>query len=333
MRAVFLSSGDLVADRRASYAEMLFGGGARRAAVELMRDALALAPGWTAGWFRLGEMLAAEGLTAEAADAWREVLRLDAADTLGATLKLSLCGMVEGIETPPPAFVEALFDQYAPEFDSELVGKLAYRVPELLGNALEAVDDRGFAHLVDLGCGTGLMGERLARRASFLEGIDISARMLRRAEAKGIYGRLVKADLNFVEIPAGTDLVTAADVFMYVGALDALVARIAAALPGRGVFAFSVERHEGPESFALRPSCRYAHSESYVRALLAANGFDVLSLDRAPIRMDRGAPLEGLIVVARRATSTALTNVSRNLTLPRDFEFPTQGAEALLDQG
>src|SRR5690606_31410694 len=100
-----------------------------------------------------------------------------------------------------------------------------------------------FAHLVDLGCGTGLMGERLARIASFLEGVDLSARMLKRAEAKGIYGRLAKADLNLFEFPAGADLVTAADVFMYVGALDRIVARIAAALLEGGVLVFSVERH------------------------------------------------------------------------------------------
>ena len=323
MQAVQLSSGDLVADRRASYAEMLFGGGDRNAAADLMREALALVPGWTAGWFRLGEMLSDDGRTAEAADAYREVLRLDPADRLGATLKLGLLGAVGGVDAPPPGFVEALFDQYAPEFDAALVGRLGYRVPELLAAALDAATDGGFAHLVDLGCGTGLMGERLARRVSFLEGVDISARMLKRAEAKGIYGRLVKADLNLAEIPAGTDLVTAADVFMYVGALDALVARIAAALPRGGVFAFSVERHDGPESFVLRPSCRYAHSEAHVRGLLAQNGFDILSLDRATIRMDRGEPLEGLIVVAR--LSLPLEAELSHLKIPPPLSPPHKG--------
>jgi tetratricopeptide (TPR) repeat protein len=67
-----LSSGDLVADRRASYAQMLFEAGDHLPAAELMREALALAPDWAAGWFRLGEMLAEAGELAAAADAWRE---------------------------------------------------------------------------------------------------------------------------------------------------------------------------------------------------------------------------------------------------------------------
>src|SRR5690606_26563127 len=66
------SSGDLVADRHPSLAQMLFETGDHLPAAELMRDALALAPAWAAGWFRLGEMLAEAGELAAAADAWGE---------------------------------------------------------------------------------------------------------------------------------------------------------------------------------------------------------------------------------------------------------------------
>ncbi|MCB1453893.1 MAG: hypothetical protein KDJ43_09615, partial [Rhizobiaceae bacterium] len=40
---------------------------------------------------------------------------------------------------------------------------------------------------------------------------------------------------------------------------------------------------------------------TYLMKLLAENGFELLSLDRKPIRMDRGEAIAGLIVVARRA--------------------------------
>ncbi len=319
MQALQLSSGDLVADRRASYAEMLFEAGDHAAAAGLMRDTLALVPAWGAGWFRLGEMLEAAGRGAEAADAWREVLRLDPDDRLGATLKLAAAGHVSGISTPPPAFVEALFDQYAGEFDAALVERLDYRVPGLLAAALEAAAPQGFAHVVDLGCGTGLMAERLAGRASFMEGVDISAGMLKRAGAKGLYGRLTHADLAAFDIPPAADLVTAADVFMYVGALEAVFARIAAALPAGGVLAFSTEAHDGPEDFVLRASRRYAHAPAYLRRLLAAGGLEVVSFERAPIRMDRGEALEGFVVVTRRplaATFDAAPQEDERLPLP-----------------
>ena len=302
-----LSSGDLVADRRASYAEMLFEAGDSAAAADLMRDALSLAPDWTAGWFRLGEMEEAAARFAEAADAWREVLRLDPRDRLGAGLKLAATGHLPGIDAPPAAFVEALFDQYADNFDAALLGRLRYSVPELLSAAIERAVPGGFAHVVDLGCGTGLMAERLHARARFLEGVDISAGMLRQAGAKGIYGRLTHADLTTFEIPEGADLVTAADVFMYVGALDLLVPRITAALPEGGVFAFSTEAHDGSEDFVLRPSRRFAHSEAYLRRVLASAGLAVASLDRNAIRWDRGDALDGFVVVARKTEQAEAT--------------------------
>lgn len=307
MTSMQFSSGDLVADRRADYAEMLFESGDHAAAAGLMADALALVPGWAAGWFRLGEMREAAGEVAAAADAWAEVLRLDPTDRLGASLKLGLVGAAHAIAAPPSAFVEALFDQYADRFDKALVERLEYRVPELIVEALAAAGAGAFAHVVDLGCGTGLMGERLRRAASFLEGYDISAGMLKKADAKRVYDRLSQQDLQVFD-PSGlhADLVVAADVFLYLGALERIMAAAAAILPEGGLFAFSVERHEGPEPMVLRSSRRYAHSEAYLRDLLAASGLAVVSLDRHPIRLDRGQPIEGLIVVARKGEATAL---------------------------
>ncbi len=298
MQRLQLSSGDLVADRRADYALMLHEAGDHISAAGLMRDTLALVPGWVAGWYRLGEMLEALSEGSGASDAYREALRLDAADRLGAGLKLAAAGEVAVPASPPPAFVEALFDQYAPQFDGALVDRLEYRVPEVLSAALRAIPGR-FTHLVDLGCGTGLMAERLTDRADFIEGVDISAGMLRQAERKRLYGRLTNADLASFEIPAKADLVTAADVLMYVGALDGLFSRLQILTSG-AVAAFSVELHDGPDDFVLRPSRRYAHSRAYLRRLLEPC-FRIVSMERATIRMDRGEPIEGLIVVARRS--------------------------------
>jgi predicted TPR repeat methyltransferase len=295
------SSGDLLADRRADYAEMLFGSGEAAAAAELMLGALELAPGWAMGWFRLGEFQEAAGALDQAAQAWRMALKLDPADRSGAALKLALTGAAPAAEAPPSAFVEALFDQYAEKFDDALVRGLEYRVPDLLAEAIYAIGRERFGVALDLGCGTGLMGERLRPVADVLEGYDISAEMLRKARGKGVYNRLVKSDLQTIQLaPASADLVTAADVFMYLGALDGIVAKVAAALRSGGLFAFSVERHPGKEDFILRDTRRYAHSEAYIRDVMARNGFAVLSLEMHIIRQDRSEPVEGLIVVAER---------------------------------
>ena len=132
MKPLPASSGDLIADRRADYAEMLFANGEHAAAAELMLGALELAPQWAMGWFRLGEFQEAAGASAEAAQAWRLALKLEPEDRPGAALKLQLIGAAPIAEAPPSAFVETLFDQYADKFDDALVNTLGYRAPELV---------------------------------------------------------------------------------------------------------------------------------------------------------------------------------------------------------
>ncbi|RWF80634.1 MAG: SAM-dependent methyltransferase, partial [Mesorhizobium sp.] len=71
---------------------------------------------------------------------------------------------------PPSAFVETLFDHYADNFEQSLVGKLGYRMPEFLDRAIRAASPGRFRLALDLGCGTGLMGERLRPIVDRLEG-------------------------------------------------------------------------------------------------------------------------------------------------------------------
>lgn len=293
------SSGDYLADRRADYAAMLAEGGDLEAAGDLMADALALAPRWAAGWFRLAEWRERAGRRADAVAAYNAAAAADPRDRLGARLKLELLG--EGRAPYPSAFSEALFDQYADRFDDALVGKLAYRAPQLLAEALERHGLLPVRRCLDLGCGTGLMGERLRARVDWLAGMDISAAMLLKAAGKGVYDSLAKADLVEGNFGADYDLLTAADVLMYIGALDGFFENAAAALSSGGVLAFTVERHKTPEAFALGESRRYAHGEDLVVAGLRRCGFDIVSLGRETIRKDRDAPVDGLIVLARRA--------------------------------
>jgi predicted TPR repeat methyltransferase len=287
----------MLADRRADYAEMLYASGDQPAAAELMLSALERAPNWSFGWFRLGEFQETAGDIGQSVKAWQMALTLDPSDRVGAALKLQLAGVPTEGEVLSGSFVETLFDQYAGTFDVALVEKLGYRVPALLAAAIGAGP---FDFAIDLGCGTGLMGERLRPVAGRLVGYDISSEMLRKAKAKGVYDDLLKADLqslNYDGDPAA--LVLAADVFMYVGGLERVVSLAKSMLGPGGLFAFSVEKHAGGEDFGLRPSRRYAHSERYVRQAMDTAGFDLQSVATEIIRQDRGAPLEGLIVVAR----------------------------------
>src|SRR5688572_591446 len=92
MRILQLSSGDLVADRRASYAAALAQEADNTGAAELMEQALELVPSWAAGWCLLGDYRLEAGDGAGAIAAYRELARLDAAGQFGAALKLAALG-------------------------------------------------------------------------------------------------------------------------------------------------------------------------------------------------------------------------------------------------
>ncbi|WP_137152800.1 methyltransferase [Devosia sp. FKR38] len=306
MTKAFHSSGDVIADRRAGYAKMLAESGDHTAAAELISQALEIVPDWAAGWDMLGLYCDKAGNVAGAISAWRHVEALDDLCVFGASLKLASHGAGPAGVGTAVGYVEALFDQYAPQFEAALVDRLGYQVPELLDARLSTVmaslGVERFATMLDLGCGTGLMGARMRDRVDFLEGIDLSAAMIAEAARQQRYDRLEKAEL--VAFLAGreaqTDLITAADVFIYCGALPPVLRAAVGAMRPGGLLAFSLEAHDGEEAVFLRPSLRYAHGIEATRQALTDAGLDILLFDTATLRMDRGAPITGLLIVAQR---------------------------------
>ena len=293
------SSGDPVADRRAGYAEALAAEGAFLDAVAVLSRILERVPNWAAGWASLGRYREEAGDLAGAMEAWRRSAQLDAGGIYGAALKLMAHGAAE--EVASAAYVEALFDDYAGRFERSLVHRLGYGAPRelmaMIGEAGRAAGGTAY----DLGCGTGLMGAELRGTVRRLEGVDLSAAMLAEARRKGIYDRLVKADLSaFLERAEPAELITATDVLNYVGPLPPVLAAVYARLVPGGLFAFSLELYEGLEQAKLRPSLRWAHLGAAALAACLAAGFEVVARRETVLRRDRGAPVAGLLVVVRR---------------------------------
>ncbi len=132
------------------------------------------------------------------------------------------------------AYVESTFDGFAHSFESTL-SKLHYAGPQALADQLTALDFAPCSkHVLDLGCGTGLNGAALRPVASVLEGVDLSGGMLDVAQRKGLYDRLVKAEIGeFLTGLTGSgryDLIVCFDTFIYFGALDAVLPLIFANL-------------------------------------------------------------------------------------------------------
>ncbi|GGD94595.1 methyltransferase [Aureimonas endophytica] len=295
-----LSSNNPRADQRAAYAQGYAEGGDFAAAADLMRQALELAPDWAAGWTTLALHREKAGDREGAIAALRQAVELDPADGLGAGAKLAALGEAPPPSALPPAFVRGLFDQYAERFEQQLRDRLAYRAPELLGEAIRAAGPGAFAAVLDLGCGTGLMGTVLRPLATRLVGLDLSPAMLAKARAKGVYDALHESDiLAFAAEEDGFDLVVAADVLNYLGDLAPVFARARRWLRPGGLLAFTLEAHAGAEPFVLRETLRYAHAAEAVSRQLAAAGFAASAPRHVHLREDRGEPVEGLIFTAR----------------------------------
>ncbi len=208
----------------------------------------------------------------------------------------------------PGSYVVALFDNYAPRYDKHLVGTLRYRGPELIRAAVRSVASRDrFERALDLGCGTGLVGQALAGMTGRLVGIDLSAKMIEKAEESGAYDDLQVADIfDYLIAPERTrrpfDLVVSGDVLLYIGDLDPLFAKLVPVMRPGGLFAFTVEEKvEAGDGFALRNTGRYVHRPDYIESAAAAHGFEALHLESAAVRQQGGEPVMGLVTVLRLA--------------------------------
>jgi len=302
------TSNDLLADRRFAWATALAQGGDHAAAADLLEQVIALVPAWAPAWAALAEAREFDGRPGEAAEAWRRVAGIDPGGVFGAEMNLS---RLDGRTSPTlsEAYIRALFDDYAPRFDRHLVGTLGYCGPEVLMDALDrAAPGRVFARGLDLGCGTGLMAGALRGRAVAIDGVDLSPAMVQQARHTGHYAALTVGSLDaaLAASPAGGyDLVTAADVFVYIGNLAPVLAGVFRALARGGLLAFTVQTPStpggGPPAHALGPDLRFAHEPGYVEAALEAAGLQLLLLEAASIRTERGGDVPGLVAVASKA--------------------------------
>lgn len=303
---LFLSSGNLLADRRYDFARDLQLRGELEAAAEVMEQAVELAPSFASAWFALGSLHEDLARRDAAIAAYRQAFAADPEDRHGARLRLIRLG-AEPLAEMSPAYVRALFDQYAPKFDMALRGDLGYRGPEILLKAvLGASHACGqpayFRRGIDLGCGTGLAGLAFASIVDVIDGVDLSPGMIERARATQVYRRLDVADMIEAlgrEEAASSDLVLAADALVYLGDLQALFAAAARALSPEGLFAFTVEAGAG-DGFGLGQGLRYVHAEPYLRSALAAAGLQARGFEPVSTRTDGGVPVPGFVVVAGR---------------------------------
>ncbi|OEI82573.1 methyltransferase domain-containing protein [Brucella sp. BO3] len=243
-----------------------------------------------------------------AAKAYEEVLQIDPDDHGGAAVRLASMGRGAVPLKAPDAYVATLFDQHAEMFDTILVDQLGYDVPLQLREMLLEMDDAFNAErMLDLGCGTGLSADALDDMAAHKTGVDISENMIEVAYEKGDYDALFVGEaVRFLESTEeeNWDLIVATDVLPYMGELERFFAGVAEHLNSGGHFGFSSETLDdnrlAGRAFVVGDYQRFAHAQSYVRAMLDSHGMDCIRCEDITVRSEQGAPVPGHLYIARR---------------------------------
>ena len=260
----------------------------------------------------LGGVLMGQGKQNEALACFQQQIKLTPWNGTIMHLIASLTG--NNTERAPIQYVENLFDDYADKFDTLLQKKLKYEIPEklvaLVTQHLMPPTEKW--NVLDVGCGTGLVGSAIAPFTRQLVGVDLSAKMLEKAHVRNLYQRLERLDLLTMmrgEKASIYDVIIAADVFIYIGKLDEIIGEIKRLLRPGGVLAFSIEAlaalandesiQGDQREYQLEKTGRYTQSVSYITRLASANGFMPQAIVETQIRMERGKPIKGYLVLWR----------------------------------
>jgi predicted TPR repeat methyltransferase len=214
--------------------------------------------------------------------------------------------MLKG-ETPatqPASVVTRLFDTSAAQFDQHLVGSLQYTLPQDVAQwILDWYPDKK-VDVLDLGCGTGLLGAGLGPIKGVIVGVDLSTKMIEKAAQRGVYAQFNQ--VNVLDALQATpeshyDVITALDVLIYVGDLSTVIPNAHRILTPGGRFVFSCEAApKKVKTFALQATQRFVHQQDHVNKLLKAAGFTQIQMETRALRLEAGEPVQGFVVTAQK---------------------------------
>ena len=256
-------------------------------------QAIVLKPNYPEAHGNLGNILIELERLDEAEASYNQAIALKSDYSTAKHMLAALTG--KKTPTAPRDYVEELFDNYAAKFESSLVDNLEYKIPRYMREMIirESKSDL-LGSIMDLGCGTGLFGSEIKIFCEYLEGVDLSKKMLDKAEEKNAYNKLIKQDiitylsnesLNF-------DYFVSTDVFVYIGDLSDVFRLIKSRNKTSGKLAFSTEGYDG-NSFFLEKSGRYSHSKKYIEGLCEEFDYQLRYFENLPLRKDKNQYISG----------------------------------------
>jgi predicted TPR repeat methyltransferase len=250
------------------------------------RFTLLLKPDFTQAQYNLGCCYLQLGKFPEARAAFTKALALkpDHADA-----RFMLSGLAPGaVPAPshmPTDMVTGFFSGIVEQYD-QLAEQNGYQGARLVAEAckphLRATSE---LHLIELGCGTGLVARPWRPLCREILGVDMTHAMVvasqtARAGDNPAFDRVLEADINRLEpgtfMPGASDVVLCIDTAQFLGDLAPMLKTAASALKPGGLLALTVEPFAAPGGYGVNPATsRFGHHADYVRAAAKAAGLDV----------------------------------------------------------
>jgi len=266
--------------------------------------ALSLKPGNADTHYNLGVLCSDAGDRDEATRHLQNCLAQDPGDSRGAGMLLAHLGRRDAPGQTPQAQLQKIYDVRAQFWDRE-----RYFGHALVADAFKAHAPQAKLDVLDIGCGTGLVGALMRPFAARLDGIDLSPAMLEKARGKKVYDGLYQADIvSFLAENKGSyDAIMGAATLIHFGDLRALFHAAASSLRERGLFIFTLFPDDTGSDFAVARNDRlaqsgcFSHSPAYVERLASQSGFSVRALETVLHEHDQdNNPISGLLGVLRR---------------------------------
>jgi predicted TPR repeat methyltransferase len=256
--------------------------------------------------YNVGVLCSEAGDREGAAGHFQRCLSLDPADPWGAGMLLAQMGLTAVPPRTSQAQLLNIYDVRSRFWDQEST----YFGHTIVAEGLRKQAGTAKLDILDIGCGTGLVGVQVRSLANRLDGVDVSPAMLKKARAKNLYDRLAQGDLvSFLsEHKVRYDAVLGAATLIHFGNLQPLFQAAAICLRDQGLFVFTVFSGGTEDAdFAVaangnlaRSGC-YTHSAAYVERLARENGFSMLELKSVIHEHDQdNNPIAGLLAVLRR---------------------------------
>jgi predicted TPR repeat methyltransferase len=266
---------------------------------------VALDPGNAVGWNNRANTLVGLKRLEEAAECYGRALQIRPDLETAKSNRFLVLLQLKKVSRIADFALRDMFDEVATRFDQLMVDGLDYRGHLHLRTLADAKlpPSKPPMRILDLGCGTGLVGDAFKDLAAGgrLDGIDLAPRMIDVARKRGIYDDLILGDLETVLAAAGSsyDLIVSADTMVYLGDLAPTFKGVFNRLSAGGFYLFAVESKDGP-GWEQTDVSRFRHSEAYLKEEAARSGLEYFAQMDCTLRYEREEPVPGFAVALQK---------------------------------